>query len=86
MGYKTTRGSREAGAEINDGKDFFTHLIEEEFDNVKPMYENLDEDKKTQFKALFEGTDVMQSKSSLESWLNENEDDDEFLNETMTNT
>ena len=39
--YKSRRGTHEGGSEINNGKDWFKNFIEEDFDNVKPMYENL---------------------------------------------
>ena len=83
VSYKQRRGSNEAGAECTAPLDYFEGFIESEFNNVKPLYDGLSEDKKTEFKAIFDGMDVMRDPTTFESWKNENEDDPEGLEAAM---
>ena len=54
----------------------------DDFENLKPAYDALPEDKKNTFKVIFEDGDVMSNKNALYMWFHENYDDKEFLAET----
>ena len=65
-------------------KDYFKCFrLEGYHDAIKPSYDALDEATKSEFKALFDGEDVMKDVHSMESWENENEDDDEAMQSAM---
>ena len=82
--YKQRRGANEPGSTVNDPKDWFEHFLEDHYDNFQPMYNALPDDKKNTFKAIFDDTDVMNNKTSLSMWLNENSDDADFMAECKT--
>ena len=69
--YKSRRGTKEAGSEVEDPKDFFELLLEDQFDNMKSMYDALDANNKSAFKAIFDDNDIMQNKNTFQMWLNE---------------
>ena len=77
--YKARRGANEAGSDVTDPIDFFENLLENQFDSYKPMYDSLDDDKKSAFKAIFDDSDVMQNRSTFQMWLNECDNDSELL-------
>ena len=83
VSYKQRRGANEAGAECTEPLAYFENFIEDEFNKVKPLYDALPEDKKTEFKEIFDGMDVMRDATTFESWKNENEDDPEGLATAM---
>ena len=80
--YKQRRGANEPGSEVTDPKDWFEHFIEEKFDEFKPMYDQLPEDKKATFKAIFDDADVMMAKTSFNMWFNESSDDADYMAES----
>ena len=80
--YKQRRGANEPGTVITDPKDWFEAFIEDEFDNFKPMYEQLPQDKKNTFKEIFDGADVMNSKVSFNMWFNENSEDMGYMGDS----
>ena len=83
MKYKATRGSHDAGTEINNGEDFFKVFRESYFAELKPRYDQMDQAKKDQFMAIFGGMDVMRDQNSILGWINENEDDEDTMDAAM---
>ena len=79
MQYKQRRGANEPGTVINDPKDWFEAFIEDKFDEFKPQYDQLPADKKNTFKAIFDDSDVMNSKVSFNMWFNENSEDMDYM-------
>ena len=79
--YKQRRGANEPGSNITDPKDWFEAFQEDHFDNFKPLFDQLPDDKKNTFKEIFDGSDVMSNKTSFSMWLNESSDDAEYLAE-----
>ena len=53
--------------------------MEDKFDEFKAAYSGLDEAKKTEFREIFEGSDVLRDRASLEMWINENAEEPEEL-------
>ena len=77
--YKQRRGANEAGTDIVNGKDYFSGMCDsgsQDFENMKALYDTLDAGKQAEFKAIFDGDDVMRDRTALESWMNEAEDED----------
>ena len=59
--YKHRRDANEAGTEITDPKDWFENIILYKFDDMKPRYDALPDEKKTVLKGIFDDMDVMAS-------------------------
>ena len=59
-------------------------FAETKFDEYKPQYDQLSDEKKNRLKAIFEETPIMESKHILEMWITENCDDEEFIAETFS--
>ena len=70
--YQIRRDEKNFGTEIDEPKDWFEFMIQQKYDQMKPMYDELPTEDKEQFVNIFEGTDVMASKEGFQSWLNEN--------------
>ena len=79
--YKQRRGANEPGTEVTDPKDWFEHFIEDKFAEFKPQYDQLPDDKKNQFKQIFDDSDVMMAQTSFNMWFNENSDDADYMAE-----
>ena len=58
-------------------------LFDENYDQTKSMYDSLPAGKQAEFKAIFNGKDVMKDSQTSGMWLAENEDEDEELEGAM---
>ena len=81
--YKARRGPHEAGTEVEDPVDYFEHILEDQFDNLQPMYDSLDDGKKQEFQAIFDDNNIMSNKNAFQMWLNECDGDLEILGEAQ---
>ena len=71
VSYKQRRGAHEAGDEINNPEEFFTAFLKEDFPQNKAMFNQLNENQKSQFKSIFDGEDLMSDKAMAETVLTE---------------
>ena len=74
--YRQKRGSKPAGSKIDDPRDFMSKLFDENYDQTKSMYDSLPAGKQAEFKAIFNGKDVMKDSQTAGMWLAEYEDED----------
>ncbi len=80
VSYKSTRSGNEAGAEINDGNDFFQTLFDEvHFNEFQQSFQALSAAKQAQFLDVFDGAIDMDSNVTGNLWLTENDGDGQLL-------
>ena len=82
--YKARRGANAEGDIITDPKDWFDALKTDKYGELKARYDSLSDDKKNEFKQIFEGADVMGSVSNFELWINDMEDVPDELAQAKT--
>ena len=83
--YKPRRGANAAGTEVTNPKDWWTHICNEDFDKVKAAFDAATPEQRAAVLAAMDGADeeTLRSAPSLEMWVNENEDDEEFMRDAM---
>ena len=77
--HREQRGIYEAGSEIQDPKDFFDDLINQQFDDVQQLFYAANEDQQASIKGIFAGEDVFSSQSAAQMWFDEVAEEPEEL-------
>ena len=76
--YEAKRGTHEAGSEITDPKDFFEDIINNQFNDVKALFDAADPDTQSQVADIF-GENIFANQSAATMWFDENSEEPDDL-------